>query len=103
VHLRFDIAASSLPDTLKAKLLALKDKRISKEGTIVIKSQRHRSLERNREEALHRLVQLIRKAAGSQKKRIPTRPTKGVVKRRIEAKKRLSGKKRLRGKVKTDS
>jgi len=102
VHLRFDIAASSLPEYYKEKLLALKDKRITKEGIIVIKSQQHRSQEQNREEALERLVELIKSVTVTQKKRIPTRPTKGSVKRRIEAKKRLSGKKRLRGKVQPD-
>jgi len=103
VHLRFDIAASSLPESYKEKLLALKDKRITKDGIIVIKSQQHRSREQNREEALERLVELIKSVTVTQKKRIPTRPTKGSVKRRIEAKKRLSGKKRLRGKVEPDS
>ena len=102
VHLRFDIAASSLPASYKEKLLALKDKRISKEGIVVIKSQQHRSQEQNREEALERLVELIKSVTLTAKKRIPTRPTRGSVERRIEAKKRLSGKKRLRGKVRPD-
>ncbi len=99
VHLRFDIAASSLPEHYKERLLARKDKRITKEGIIVIKSQQHRSQELNRAEALERLVELIRSVNVTQKKRIPTRPTKGAVKRRLASKKRHSGKKQLRRKV----
>ena len=99
VHLRFDIAASSLPEHYKERLLARKDKRITKEGIIVIKSQQHRSQELNRAEALERLVELIRSVNVTQKKRIPTRPGKGAVKRRLASKKRHSGKKQLRRKV----
>jgi len=102
VHLRFDIAASSLPEHYKERLLARKDRRITKEGIIVIKSQQHRSLERNRAEALERLVELIRSVNVTQKKRIPTRPGKGAVKRRLASKKRHSGKKRLRRKVRRE-
>ncbi len=99
VHLRFDIAASCLPEHYKERLLARKDKRITKEGIIVIKSQQHRSQELNRTEALERLVELIRSVNVTQKKRIPTRPTKGAVKRRLASKKKHSGKKQLRRKV----
>ena len=99
IHLRFDIAASSLPDFYKDKLLALKDKRITKEGVIVIKSQQHRSQEQNRDEALERLTELIKSANVIQKKRIATKPTKGSVNRRLQSKKKHAGKKRLRGKV----
>ena len=99
VHLRFDIAASSLPEHYKERLLSRKDKRITKEGIIVIKSQQHRSQELNRAEALERLVELIRSVNVTQKKRIPTRPTKGAVKRRLASKKKHSGKKQLRRKV----
>ncbi len=99
VHLRFDIAASSLPEHYKERLLARKDKRITKEGIIVIKSQQHRSQELNRTEALGRLVELIRSVNVTQKKRIPTKPTKGAVKRRLASKKKHSGKKQLRRKV----
>jgi ribosome-associated protein len=102
VHLRFDIAASSLPEAVKTRLFALKDKRITKEGIVVIKSGQYRSREQNRDEALQRLVQLIRSVTFTREKRIPTRPTKGAVKRRIEAKKRLSRKKRLRGRVREE-
>jgi len=99
IHLRFDIEASSLPDDYKEKLLSFKDKRITKEGIVVIKSQQHRSQEQNRDEALDRLVELIKSVTITQKKRVPTKPTKGSVSRRLDSKKRLSSKKRLRGKV----
>ena len=102
IHLRFDIAASSLPDFYKEKLLALKDKRITKEGIIVIKSQQHRSQEQNRDEALERLTELIKSVNVVQKKRIVTKPTKGSVNRRLQSKKKHAGKKRLRGKVDTE-
>ena len=102
IHLRFDIAASSLPDFYKEKLLSLKDKRITKEGIIVIKSQQHRSQEQNRDEALDRLVELIKSVNVIQKKRIATKPTKGSVNRRLQSKKKHAGKKRLRGKVDTE-
>ena len=102
IHLRFDIAASSLPDFYKEKLLLLKDKRITKEGIIVIKSQQHRSQEQNRDEALERLTELIKSVNIVQKKRIATKPTKGSVNRRLQSKKKHAGKKRLRGKVDTE-
>ncbi|MBW1838378.1 MAG: aminoacyl-tRNA hydrolase [Deltaproteobacteria bacterium] len=102
IHLRFDIAASSLPDFYKEKLLSLKDKRITKEGIIVIKSQQHRSQEQNRDEALKRLTELIKSVNVVQKKRIATKPTKGSVNRRLKSKKKHAGKKRLRGKVDTE-
>ena len=102
IHLRFDIAASSLPDFYKEKLLSLKDKRITKEGIIVIKSQQHRSQEQNRDEALDRLVELIKSVNVIQKKRIATKPTKGSVNRRLKSKKKHAGKNRLRGKVDTE-
>ena len=102
IHLRFDIAASSLPDFYKEKLLSLKDKRITKEGIIVIKSQQHRSQEQNRDEALERLTELIKSVNIIQKKRIETKPTKGSVNRRLQSKKKHAGKKRLRGKVDTE-
>ncbi len=99
IHLRFDIAASSLPDFYKEKLLALKDKRITKEGIIVIKSRQHRSQEQNREEALERLAELVKSVNVVQKKRIATKPTKGAVKRRLQSKKKHAQKKKMRGKV----
>ena len=102
IHLRFDISASSLPDFYKEKLLLLKDKRITKEGIIVIKSQQHRSQEQNRDEALERLAELTKSVNVVQKKRVPTKPTKGSVNRRLQSKKKHAGKKRLRGKVDTE-
>jgi ribosome-associated protein len=99
IHLRFDIEASSLPEFYKEKLLSLKDKRITKEGIIVIKSQQHRSQEQNREEALERLAELIKSVNVVQKKRLPTKPTKGSVKRRLKSKKKHASKKKLRRKV----
>ena len=103
IHLRFEIEASSLPAFYKEKLLALKDKRITKDGTIVIKSQQHRSQEQNRDEALNRLVELIKSVGVVPKKRLPTKPTKGSVHRRLDSKKKQSNKKRLRGKWTMDS
>jgi len=99
IHLRFDINASSLPDFYKQKLLMLNDQRISNDGIIVIKAQRFRSQEKNREEALSRLQQLIKSAAVTRKKRKPTKPTLGSKKRRIESKTRRGRLKGLRGKV----
>jgi len=99
IHLRFDIKESSLPEFYKEKLLELKDKRISKEGIIVIKAQQHRSQEQNRDEATERLVELIKSVNKVQKKRVSTKPTKGSVKRRLNSKKKHAQKKSLRGKV----
>ena len=99
IHLRYDIESSSLPEYYKEKLLALKDKRITKEGIIVIKTQQHRSQEQNRDEAIARLVMLIKSVAIAPKKRIQTKPSKSSVRRRLEAKKRQASKKKLRGKV----
>ena len=99
IHLRFDIDASSLPEFYKEKLLNLKDKRITKDGIVVIKSQQHRSQEQNRDEALERLVELIKSVNVVQKRRVPTKPTKGSVGRRLDSKKKQSNKKRLRGRV----
>jgi len=99
IHLRFDISASSLPAFYKEKLLELKDKRITKDGIVVIKSQQHRSQEQNRDEAIERLVELIKSVNVTQKKRVPTKPTKGSVNRRLKSKKKHAGKKQLRRKV----
>ena len=99
IHLRFDIAASSLPEHYKERLLSLKDKRITKEGIIVIKSQQHRSRTQNEKEAVERLVALIKSVNVTRKKRLPTKPTKSAVKKRLEMKKRHACKKRLRGRV----
>ena len=102
IHLRFDIAASSLPDFYKEKLLTLKDKRITKDGIIVIKSQQHRSQEQNKDEATSRLTELIKSVNVVQKKRIATKPTKGSVNRRLQSKKKNAHTKNLRKKVDTE-
>ena len=99
VHLRFDIAASSLPEVIRERLLRLGDQRISKEGVIVIKAQEFRSLELNRAEALRRLQELIAAAAMLPKKRRPTRPTRAAVAKRLEGKARRATVKAGRGKV----
>ena len=73
VHLRFDVRASSLPERVKLRLLGSRDQRITREGVLVIKAQQHRSLERNREEALARLHELVARAAQLPNPRRPTR------------------------------
>jgi len=97
IHLRFDIAASSLPPFYKEALLKLRDQRISEAGVITIKAQQHRTQERNRADALERLSLLIQSVAIPKKKRKPTKPTKGSQNRRIEGKKRQGRLKQLRG------
>jgi ribosome-associated protein len=99
VHLRFDIRASSLPGEVKERLLRTGDQRVTRTGVVVIKAQQHRSLERNRSEAIARLHSLVAAAAHLPKKRKPTRPTLGSRQRRIESKKRHSRIKALRGRV----
>ena len=99
VHLRFDINASSLPDAVRTRLLALGDQRISKNGVIIIKAQEHRSLEKNRAEALRRLQALVDEASRVQKARRPTRPSRGAVTRRLDGKARRSAIKAGRGRV----
>jgi ribosome-associated protein len=99
VHLRYDIAASSLPDAVKARLLSTGDQRISGDGVIVIKAQDHRSLERNRADAIERLRQMIEIAAHVPKARRATKPTKGSQRRRVEGKVQRGQVKALRGKV----
>lgn len=102
VHLRFDVAASSLPDFYKQRLLALRDKRLTKEGVIVIKAQQHRTQERNREEALSRLQQMVKAVALVQKRRRLTKPSKAANRRRLEGKAKRSQIKTLRKKVDLD-
>lgn len=99
VQLRFDVGASSLPAEWKARLLSLGDSRITKEGVVVLKAQRHRTQEQNREDALARLAALLLKAATVPKKRTATRPTLGSKIRRMESKTKRGAQKRLRGKV----
>ncbi|MFT5597492.1 MAG: ribosome-associated protein [Urechidicola sp.] len=99
IHLRFDIASSSLPAFYKEELLKLSDNRISKEGVIVIKAQASRSQTQNREEALGRLQALVKSVAMTQKTRRPTKPTKGSKLRRVDGKTKRGQLKTLRGKI----
>jgi len=97
VQLRFDVRGSpSLPAEVRARLERLAGARLTREGVLVIIAQRHRTQARNREDALDRLIELIRRAAIAPRPRRPTRPTKASRERRIEGKKRRSGIKRLR-------
>ena len=99
IHLRFDIKASSLPEFYKERLLALSDSRISKDGVIVIKGQRFRTQEKNRDDALARLAELIKAATVIQKSRRPTRPTRASKERRLQSKNKRSTTKSMRGRV----
>ncbi|CBV41324.1 alternative ribosome rescue aminoacyl-tRNA hydrolase ArfB [Halomonas elongata] len=100
VHLRFDIPGSSLPPFYKERLMALSDRRISKEGVIIIKAQNHRTLELNKEDALGRLRELIQGAVQQRKTRKATRPTRGSQRRRVDKKVQKGKTKALRGKIK---
>ena len=102
VHLRFDIGNSSLPDDYKQQLLALSDQRISKEGVIIIKAQQYRSRDKNRDDALQRLQQLISNATLTHKKRKPTKPTRSSQRKRMDSKTRRGQTKSLRSKVNDD-
>jgi ribosome-associated protein len=99
VHLRFDIGASSLPEDIKARLLALNDQRITDEGVVVIKAQAHRSQEMNRADALQRLAQLVRGVERPPRKRRPTRPTFASKRRRLQGKSQRAQVKAGRGRV----
>jgi ribosome-associated protein len=99
VHLRFDIRASALPAELKHRLLALGDRRISKDGILVIKAGEYRSQEKNRDAAVQRLVNLVRRAATPRKPRIATRPTRSSREKRLDSKTRRGHTKALRGKI----
>jgi len=100
IHLRFDIAASSLPDDVKERLLALHDSRITKAGVLVIKAQQHRTQEMNRLNAFVRLHEVVNSVAQPPKQRRATRPTYGARQRRREDKSQRSQTKALRGAVK---
>ena len=99
IHLRFEIASSSLPEFYKERLLALRDHRITKDGVIIIKSQESRSQEANREAALIRLQSLVKSVAIVQKSRKPTKPTRSSQKKRMDKKSQWGQTKSLRGKV----
>ncbi|KGM39886.1 hypothetical protein JY96_07170 [Aquabacterium sp. NJ1] len=99
VHLRFDIPASSLPDVIKERLLALSDQRITAEGVVVIKAQGSRSLEQNKAEAIARLQALVDSVAVLPKARKATKPTRSSQRKRLEGKAAKGDVKRLRGRV----
>ena len=99
VHLRFDIRASSLPDLYKERLLQLRDQRITGDGVIVIKAQRFRSQDKNRDDALARLQALVKSVAVTRKKRRPTKPSRSSQKKRMDRKTKHGQLKSLRGKV----
>ena len=99
IHLRFNIKTSSLPKLYKDRLLSLRDHRLTRDGYIIIKAQTHRSQEQNKEEAVQRLVHLIRQAIIPRKKRKPTRPSSAARKRRVDNKTRRARLKNLRKKV----
>ncbi|MCI4430787.1 MAG: aminoacyl-tRNA hydrolase [Burkholderiales bacterium] len=99
VHLRFDVPASSLPEELKARLLALADSRVSSDGVIIIKAQQHRSQDQNRADAKERLQELLESAADVPRIRRPTKPTRASRERRLEGKAVRSVVKASRGKV----
>ncbi|SPB17640.1 peptidyl-tRNA hydrolase domain-containing protein [Caballeronia novacaledonica] len=102
IHLRFDIRASSLPEHIKARLLALADSRVTREGVIVIKAQEHRTQDMNRAAALARLDELIRSVAVTRRKRIATKPTRASQMRRVEGKVKRGAIKAGRGPVRGD-
>ena len=99
IHLRFDIAASSLPEKYKHRLLALQDHRITSQGVVVIKAQQHRTRERNRADALERLCKLVQSVMTEPKKRIATRPSRAAKRKRLDEKTRRGQTKELRKKV----
>ncbi len=99
IHLRFDIHHSSLPEFYKERLLALSDSRITKDGVVIIKAQQFRTQEKNKEDALNRLQELIKAAALQDKKRIKTKPTRASQRRRLDSKNKHGAKKQQRKKV----
>jgi ribosome-associated protein len=102
VQLRFDIGTSSLAPAVKQRLLLMRDGRITTEGTVVIKAQRYRSLERNLEDALSRLQQLVDAAAAEPRPRKPTKPTRSSRKKRVDTKVRRGRIKAGRGPIRDD-
>jgi ribosome-associated protein len=99
VHLRFDVPASSLPEDVKVRLLALADSRITQEGVVVIKAQEHRSQDMNRADAMQRLQALVDSVERPPRVRKATKPTYGSKQRRLEGKSQRSETKALRGKL----
>ena len=99
IHLRFNIRASSLPEYVKERLLADADKRINKEGILVIKANEYRSQDKNRAAALMRLHQIIERVTAIQKKRIATKPSRNAKRKRLDSKNRRGRTKALRGRI----
>ncbi len=99
IHLRFNIRNSSLSERDKSKLLAFNDHRISNDGIIVIKAQTYRSQEKNRQEAVDRLLEIISHATAVQRKRLPTKPTRSSQNKRLDKKAKHSKTKTLRAKI----
>jgi ribosome-associated protein len=99
VHLRFDIHASSLPEPVKCRLLAHRDSRITAEGVVIVKAQRYRSQDKNRDDALARLQDLVDQAAVVQRARKATKPTRGSQRRRVDSKVKRGQVKATRGRV----
>ena len=99
IHLRFDVRASSLPESCKQRLLSLRDQRVSKDGVIVIKAQQYRTREKNLEAAISRLRDMISQATTRVKKRRATKPTRSSQQKRLDRKSRHGRNKTLRGKV----
>ena len=100
VHLRFDVAKSTLPDNVKLRLLAVRDQRITADGVVVIKAQAHRSLEKNRADALARLNELVAMVAVPPRPRKATKPSRNAKAKRVDTKVQRGQVKALRGKVK---
>jgi ribosome-associated protein len=99
VHLRFDIHSSSLPAAVKQRLAALRDARITSEGVVIVKGQRYRSQDKNREDALARLQELVDAAATVPRARKATKPTRGSQRRRVDSKVKRGQVKATRGRV----
>ncbi|HVJ72565.1 MAG TPA: alternative ribosome rescue aminoacyl-tRNA hydrolase ArfB [Casimicrobiaceae bacterium] len=103
IHLRYDVPAARLPDDVKARLLASGDRRITPDGVVVIKAQRHRTQERNLADAIERLQALVDAASHAPRVRKPTRPTKGSQRRRVDTKVKRGQLKAARGKLHGDA
>jgi ribosome-associated protein len=99
IHLRFDIHASSLPEPIKMRLLALRDSRITRDGVIIIKSQEHRTQDMNRAAALARLDEMVQRVSIVRRTRVATKPTRASQVRRVEGKVRRGAVKATRGRV----
>jgi len=99
VQLRYNVNDASLPDDVRERLTRLAGKRMTEDGILIIEARRYRNQERNRQDAINRLVELVRKAAEKPKSRRRTKPTGAAKERRLETKRRQSKKKQLRGSV----